>query len=151
MPETLNRSRVPDMEYSILDDGRTFSVPGDAVTMPEQGRLLISADALEASLGWELKPEGLCRGEICVPVRDREALVDEDRIDVGAFAGILGRPVVIDGRERVAALGTAASSQAESMASLEAPDFELPDLAGRMHTLSEHRGKKVLLIAYASW
>ncbi len=31
------------------------------------------------------------------------------------------------------------------------PDFELPDLAGRMHTLVEHRGKKVLFIAYASW
>jgi peroxiredoxin len=37
------------------------------------------------------------------------------------------------------------------MATLEAPDFTLPDLAGRMHTLSDHRGKKVLLIAYASW
>ena len=32
-----------------------------------------------------------------------------------------------------------------------APDFSLPDLAGRLHTLSDYRGKKVLLIAYASW
>ncbi len=36
-------------------------------------------------------------------------------------------------------------------ATLEAPDFELPDLSGKMHRLSQHRGKKVLLIAYASW
>ena len=139
------------MEYSILDDGRTIPVSGDSVTTPEAGRLLIAADALEASLGWELKPEGLCRGDVCVPVRDRAALVQEDRIDLGAMGEILGRPVVIDSQERVAALGTAASSQAASMASLDAPDFELPDLAGRLHTLSEHRGKKVLLIAYASW
>ena len=32
-----------------------------------------------------------------------------------------------------------------------APDFSLPDLHGRMHTLSAHRGKKALLIVYASW
>ena len=139
------------MEYSILDDGRTISFSDEAVTIPEPGRMLIAADALEASLGWLLKPEGLCRGDVCVPVRDREALVHEGRIDLGVLTKILGRPVVIDSQERVAALGTAASSQAASMASLEAPDFELPDLAGRLHTLSEHRGKKVLLIAYASW
>lgn len=139
------------MEYTILDDGRTIPVSADAVTTPEPGRLLIEAEALEGSLGWELKPEGLCRGDVCVPVRDRAALVEGARIDLGAFAEVLGRPVVIDSQERVAALGTAASSQAASMASLDAPDFELPDLAGRLHTLSEHRGKKALLIAYASW
>jgi peroxiredoxin len=27
----------------------------------------------------------------------------------------------------------------------------LPDLSGRMHALSDFRGKKVLLVAYASW
>jgi peroxiredoxin len=32
-----------------------------------------------------------------------------------------------------------------------APDFELPDLAGRLHTLSELRGKKVFLLFWASW
>ena len=48
-------------------------------------------------------------------------------------------------------LGNAASDRAAALASLEAPDFTLPDLDGRLHSLSEHRGKKVLLIAYASW
>jgi len=33
----------------------------------------------------------------------------------------------------------------------QAPDFALPDLAGRTHTLAEHRGKKILLVAWASW
>jgi len=45
----------------------------------------------------------------------------------------------------------AASVRARALASLEAPDFTLPDLDGRLHTLSNHRGKKVLLVAYASW
>ena len=53
--------------------------------------------------------------------------------------------------ERVAALGTAAAERARQLDSLEAPDFELPDLSGALQRLSDHRGKKVLLIVYASW
>jgi hypothetical protein len=62
-----------------------------------------------------------------------------------------GRPVAVDHDERVAYLGVSAADRAKTLASLEAPDFRLPDLDGRLHSLSEHRGKKVLLVAYASW
>jgi peroxiredoxin len=34
---------------------------------------------------------------------------------------------------------------------MEAPDFTLPDLRGRLHSLRDQRGKKTLLIAWASW
>ena len=33
----------------------------------------------------------------------------------------------------------------------EAPEFTLPDLEGRLHSLSDHRGVKVFLVAYGSW
>ncbi|PYN14491.1 MAG: hypothetical protein DME05_15155 [Candidatus Rokuibacteriota bacterium] len=62
-----------------------------------------------------------------------------------------GRPVAIDPAERVAYLGVTASDRAGALSSLEAPDFTLPDLDGRLHSLSHHRGRKVLLVAYASW
>ncbi len=62
-----------------------------------------------------------------------------------------GRPVAIDRDERAAYLGVSASSRAKALASLEAPDFTLPDLDGRLHSLAQHRGKKVLLVAFASW
>lgn len=62
-----------------------------------------------------------------------------------------GRPVALDADERAAYLGITAKERARVLASLEAPDFTLPDLEGRLHSLSEHRGKKVLLVAYASW
>jgi hypothetical protein len=62
-----------------------------------------------------------------------------------------GRPVAFDPDERAAYLGVTARARAEALASLEAPDFTFPDLDGRLHSLSEHRGKKVLLVAYASW
>jgi hypothetical protein len=139
------------MDYSILDDGKEILLSESVISTTADGYARLSEQALRESLGWELKPEGLCRGEVCIPVQDREGLVHEEGVDLAAFAGILGRPVVIDTAQSVAGLGTAAASQAAAMATLEAPDFELPDLAGRLHTLSEHRGKKVLLIAYASW
>jgi len=48
-------------------------------------------------------------------------------------------------------LGESAQARGEALRSLEAPDFTLPDLAGRPHSLSAHRGKKVLLVTWASW
>jgi hypothetical protein len=62
-----------------------------------------------------------------------------------------GRPVAVDQEAHAAYLGVTARARATVLASLEAPDFTLPDLEGRLHSLSEHRGKKVLLVAYASW
>ena len=32
-----------------------------------------------------------------------------------------------------------------------APNFTLPDLNGRVHSLADFRGKKVLLVTWASW
>jgi hypothetical protein len=82
----------------------------------------------------------------------RAAEVDE--IDGAALvkrAEASGRPVAVDLDERAAYLGVSAAERAKALASLEAPDFTLPDLDGRPHSLSEYRGKKVLLVAYASW
>ena len=70
---------------------------------------------------------------------------------VAKRAEAAGRPVAVDLDERAAYLGVGAAERAQALASLEAPDFTLPDLDGRMHSLSQQRGKKVLLVAYASW
>jgi hypothetical protein len=131
----------------LIDAERAVVIPasiaGEAVR--------IAPDALRDATGWKLESRGLCRGEVCVPVRNRDELVDATGIDLAAFARAIDRPLALDSGERVAALGTSAAERSARMATLEAPDFTLPDLDGRMHSLSEHRGKKVLLIAYASW
>ena len=62
-----------------------------------------------------------------------------------------GRPVALDADERAAYVGVSAAERARQLTSLAAPDFSLPDLDGRLHSLSEHRGKKVFLVAYGSW
>ncbi len=62
-----------------------------------------------------------------------------------------GRPVALDEAEGAAYLGVSAEDRGRRLASLEAPDFTLPDLDGRVHSLSDHRGAKVFLVAYGSW
>ena len=117
----------------------------------EGGRVRVSPETVRDVLGWQLREEGLCRGEICVPVGDRSALADDRGIDLEAFADALELPIAVDPEAGAAALGTAHRDRAAELDSLDAPDFSLPDIAGELHTLSEQRGKKVLLIAYASW
>ncbi len=133
--------------FELIDEGVLRSL---AATIAD-GRVFIPAAELARATGWALKPEGLCRDEACVPVRDRAALTGAGGVDLAGFAAALGRPLALDVAEGTAALGTAAAERSAALASLEAPDFSLPDLTGRLHSLSEHRGKKALLIAYASW
>jgi len=132
---------------TLVDGERAVAVP--ASIAGETVR--IAPEPLREATGWKLEPRGLCRGDVCVPVRDREELADATGVDLAAFARAIDRPLALDVTERAAALGTSAAERSARMATLEAPDFRLPDLHGRMHSLSEHRGKKVLLIAYASW
>jgi len=132
---------------TLIDDGRVVEV--DARITANGVRLQPAAVA--SALGWELKPEGLCRGGLCIPVRDRQRLVDGDGIELGALAQLIERPLALDVDERVAYLGASAAERGSQLATLQAPDFTLPDLAGRTHSLSDYRGRKVLLVAYASW
>jgi hypothetical protein len=131
--------------FTLLDEGRTWS--GEVALEGET--LWLTPQALHAATGWELKPDGVCRDDVCIPASAE--LVAVGRANVSALAKLLERPLVLDAEARVAFLGASAGKRAERLASLEAPDFVLPDLNGQPHALSEQRGKKVLLAAYASW
>lgn len=131
---------------TIIDDERHTDVPSAG-----EGRILLDAAALEAATGWVLKPEGLCRGDVCVPVRDRSGLEVDGLVDIAGVAAALGRPAVVDPARGVAALGAAATSVAEQMRSLEAPDFTLPDLDGSLVSLSDFDQRKRLILAWSSW
>ena len=130
---------------TLLHDGRSDEVPVADVARPT-----IPNDLLEPALGWELRPEGLCQGVACVPV-DQEALAGDGSVDLRVLADALQRPLVASEKHAVVALGASHHDRGDALASLKAPDFSLPDLEGRMHFLSDQRGKKVLLVAYASW
>ncbi len=133
--------------FILIDGEKRIELPVEI----RDGAVRIAPDALNSGIGWELKPEGLCRGEVCVRVSDPSRLVVDGEVDLRGLADLLDRPLALDVAERAAAIGTPRAARAAQMESLEAPDFSLPDLDGNLHSLSQHRGKKVLLIAHASW
>lgn len=112
-------------------------------------RIMISGQVLTDTTGWSVKPEGLCLGDVCVPAR--EAIDADGNVDLVAFAELTGRPIITDLNESALSLGAPSESRGADLHTLQAPDFGLPDLTGAMHSLSDYRGKKILLAAYASW
>jgi hypothetical protein len=135
------------MAFTILDDGRKTEV--DALVAGD--RVLLTPADLERSLGWSLKPQGLCRGDVCLPVTPSAGVVKEGRVDLDAVADVLGRPLAKDAAAGAACLGDSAAERRSVMKGGLAPDFTLPDLSGRSHSLGDYRGRKALLIAWASW
>ncbi len=114
-------------------------------------RVLVASEALPAALDWTLKPEGLCRDDICVLVRDQSTLFVDGQLDIGAVASALGRASVIDSACAIVAVGLDAEQRRTALDALVAPPFTLPDLDGNLHALSEWRGQKRLLHAFSSW
>jgi hypothetical protein len=135
---------------TVMTDDGEFAV-GEAQAVGDN--LWLSARDAEAATGWVPKPEGLCRGPVCVPLppgRERE-LVRDGHVNVAALWRHLGRPVVHGAGGQAWVLGQAAGERAAALRSLQAPDFTLPDPGGRLHSLADHGGKKVLLVTWASW
>lgn len=105
--------------------------------------------AFEARTGWAIKPEGACRGEVCVPLP--EAASDGTSVDAVVLSERLGAPLVHDAGRGVWALGPAAGITGRALTTAETPELTLPDLDGNPFALSSLRGRKVLLVAWASW
>ena len=107
-------------------------------------RLEVTPEELRARTGWELKPEGLCKADRCVPFDDVG-----DRLDVGLIADRLGMALLHDEAHGLWALGPESGERA--LMSAEMPDVTLPDRHGNPFSLSALHGKKALLVAWASW
>jgi hypothetical protein len=135
---------------TVLTDAHTMELPAGRA---EGERLWLSEAELETATGWSSRREGLCRGAVCVPIppgREREFL-RKGQVDAAAVWRHLGKPVCHSEDGGVWVLGEAAADRAATLRSLEAPDFSLPDLSGRLHSLSDYRDRKVLLVSWASW
>lgn len=107
------------------------------------GALDISPDTFTAGTGWQIKPEGACKAELCVP------LPRTGPFDLRATAERLGMALVHDEASGLWALGP--ESLGTALASAQAPELVLDDLPGRPFRLSSLRGQKVLLVAWAPY
>lgn len=139
------------MAVTIIYDDKAVTLKS---AQAEGDDLWMSTSELQATTGWELKPQGLCRDERCVPVppgrRDR-FLRTGNMVNLAALARQLGQPVIHDDPHALWFFGESADNRRDTLASLKAPDFTLPDMDGNPHSLSDYRGRKVLLLSWASW
>jgi hypothetical protein len=99
--------------------------------------------AFEAATGWEIKPEGACRGDVCVPL-------DPGPFDAVATAERLGMAVVAEPELGVWAIGPETLGR-RALTSAEAPELVLPDVDGNEFRLSSLRGQKVVLVSWAPY
>jgi len=133
--------------FTIIDGDKATAVnarrDGDHVWLDPAG--------VKDALGWEIHDGLLCSDSMCIPLDNEASLVRDGAIGLAGLAAAMDRALAVDLDERAAFLGGSARERSQALAAQQAPDFALPDLAGRTHTLGEHRGKKVLLVAWASW
>ena len=96
--------------------------------------------------GWELKPGGACKGHECVPLADLDL---SGPIDLTGFADAMGMALAADAEHDLWALGPRTSGSVLDSATV--PEIVLDDFGGDAFDLASLRGRKVLLIAWASW
>jgi hypothetical protein len=107
--------------------------------------------------GFVLKAQGVCREEVCFPlpkVRRSEFVTQRSKgtwFNLSAFARLLKQPAAHDEPLSVWYFGERPDPQGAKLASFRAPEFALPDREGKIHAFSDFRGKKVLLVTWASW
>jgi hypothetical protein len=94
--------------------------------------------------GWQIKPEGACKGEVCVP------LGQPDGFDLVATAERLRMALVHDEAAGLWALGPESLGD-RALVTAEAPELVLEELDGRTFRLSSLRGQKVVVVSWAPY
>ena len=92
----------------------------------------------EAQTGWSLMPEGACKGDRCVPLREID--LGAHTVDVRMLTETLGMPIVHDEAHGLYAVGP--ESGGPLLTSAECPEMStqvasvIPPLPGAQYTVS---------------
>lgn len=126
---------------------KTLDDPNDLWVMP--------ADLTRIN-GFVIKPEGACLDEVCIPIRENDTALSVKRdsqqwFNVSELARRINQGSAADTEKRVFAFDLVPSTLGGFLNSAVAPDFELKDRSGKTVHLSDFKGKKVLLVTWASW
>ena len=134
--------------------GKTIAIES---TLPDVSDLWVTPQDFTLISGFELKPQGACCDDICIPIKqdvDSDLFVKRDGrswINVTEFANRIQQSYVADYESGVWSFGLVPHTRTSFWESATAPDFALKDRDGIVVKLSDFRGKKVLIITWASW
>jgi hypothetical protein len=137
----LYNDRVVEIRETLADPNDLWVAPGDLTRIN----------------GFELKPEGVCFEELCIPLRqdrDSEMLITRTNqrwFNVTELARKLQQAFAVDAAHNVWSFGEIPVTRTRFLDTALAPDFSLPDRQGKTVKLSDFRGKKVLIVTWASW
>ncbi len=126
-------------------------------TLQDVRHLWVTPDDFTRINGFELKPQGACLADMCIPIKqdaDSDLFVRRDGqswLNVTAFADKLQQAYVVDREAGIWSFGMVPHTRKAFLASAMAPDFALKDRNGDVVRLTDFRGKKVLIITWASW
>ena len=153
LPANARASKANSLHATIVYDDVATDVSS---AREEVGQLWITTVDLKRATRFEVKPQGVCRDELCFPLPKarQDAFLHKEAgaswFNMTAFAQLVHQPVAHDATLETWYFGLR-SDQRQQLSSLQAPDFTLPDLQGKPHRLSDFRGKKILLVTWASW
>ena len=146
--------RAETKSVTVIYDERPTTVTAEIRGSDD---LWLKMSDLKRATGFVVKPQGVCRDELCFPIPKtrKTQFISRQRgvtlFNLSEFARLVKQPLARDGNHDVYYFGPRAAAQNGFLNSLEAPNFTLPDVNGKMRSLSEFRGKKVLLVTWASW
>lgn len=153
-----SQAAEPGRRTIIYDNVVTeVAVQPDSLPPTKSPDIWVTLADLKRATRFELKPKGVCRDELCFPIpkaRAHSFVAKIGRVtwfNLSQFALLVRQPVAYDLEQGTWFFGPRADEQNGYIASLMAPDFKLPDKNGKTHSLSDFRGKKVLLLTWASW
>ena len=149
--------RNPFEETPIHAEGNTTVLyQGKKVSLAETGSgddLLIRPEDLPAVNGFEVKPEGACFDDMCLPLNDTLLVETDGRqwFNLSAFAALLEQPFVADTEARVWSFAEIPAKRENMMVNAMAPDIEFADRQGNVIRLADLKGKKALIVTWSSW
>jgi hypothetical protein len=147
-------SQAETRRVTVIYDEKPTTV---SATVNEVADLWVTLADLKRATRFVVKPQGICRDELCFPIPKNRKTQFTSRqkgvtwFNLSEFARLVKQPTARDEKNAIYYFGPRADAQNGFLNSLEAPDFRLPDVNGKMHSLSDFRGKKVLLVTWASW
>ena len=139
----------PEGSTTILYQGKTIRLAETG----EGDHLLIDPAELPAVNGFEVKPEGACYKDMCIPMNDNLLIEQDNRqwFNLSAFAEILGQSYVVDRDADVWSFAEIPAKRESMMVDAMAPEFELNDRQGNVVRMSDLKGKKALIVTWSSW